>query len=1043
MSGEKLRLEVILAAVDKVTGTLKTITKGSGDAARALGAAKAQLKGIEGQRRLIADFKEADKTAAITANAFKGMQDRVRQLKEEMAKTPEPTQKMVKALKDAEAESKKLKGTHEKLMSKQQRLFQEMRAGGIDVNNLADHSRDLATRQIEAAKATDTLRGELEKQNKTLARMHAAQATRDKAMATSARLAGAGAKAMAAGAAIGLPAAMAIKDYATFEEAMLGVARQVEGARDANGKLTATYYDMGRAIKEMSERIPMATVELAKLVEAGARMGIQGKENLILYAKTAATMADAFELPVEKVGEDMARIADLFKMPIASIAEIGDAINFLDDNAKSKGGDIIDVMQRIAGTAQMVNMNFREAAALGSTFLTLGAGPEVAATASTAMIRELSIATMQTKRFRGGLEMLKLDAKSIQFGMNKDATGTIIKVLEAIKALPQEKQLEAATRLFGKEFGDDASKLAQNLGEYRKQLEMVNAEAAKGSMQREADARKEIINARLLMAKNAMFNLSSDLGDHLKPALIETLERTLAIVQGVRAWAQENPGLAAGLMTAAKSLALVVTGIGALLLVAAAVLGPLAMLKFSLTTLGVSGAGVGALAGQLGSLLPTLTGIRAAAQKLGGTLADAWRAAAPRVGGPSVWQRLKDTLERTSTAAKQALHSSRAWASGLSADAKTHLSAARIAVADYTRQVWASIAATRAAAAAKLAATVGHVRTRGATGLAADAGMGVWNLLKGGTRAALGGISGALSGVGHALTFIARAALMNPIGLVITGIAAAALLVVKYWQPIKAFFGGFWDGLKEGLAPLSGMFDAMGSAMAPLKPVWDWMSDGLGHVFAWVSKLFQPFQSTGDELAAATQKGKGFGLWLGELVVTVADMVGKFFGFGANIIGGLIDGIVSKWDSLKALVGKLGQMLPDWLRKPLDMHSPSRVFAELGGFTMAGLEQGILVGADGPLGAIMSTAKRLAAAGAGVMIGGAAMAGDLPRIDTRGPMAPAAAMAGAAAPMIVQITINAAPGMDEQAIARQVGIELQRIESQRAARGRSRLTDSE
>ena len=54
-----------------------------------------------------------------------------------------------------------------------------------------------------------------------------------------------------------------------------------------------------------------------------------------------------------------------------------------------------------------------------------------------------------------------------------------------------------------------------------------------------------------------------------------------------------------------------------------------------------------------------------------------------------------------------------------------------------------------------------------------------------------------------------------------------------------------------------------------------------------------------------------------------------------------------------------------------------------GGFTMAGFEQGILGAQGGPLAAILDTAKRLTAAGAGVLIGGAALAGELPRIDTR------------------------------------------------------------
>lgn len=92
-------------------------------------------------------------------------------------------------------------------------------------------------------------------------------------------------------------------------------------------------------------------------------------------------------------------------------AEQGDALNYLDGNAMSKG-DIINVLQRMGGVAN--RLDFRKAAALGSTFLSLGAAPEIAASASNAMVREISIATMQSKRFFDGMDLLKLNPAEIE-----------------------------------------------------------------------------------------------------------------------------------------------------------------------------------------------------------------------------------------------------------------------------------------------------------------------------------------------------------------------------------------------------------------------------------------------------------------------------------------------------------------------------------------------------------------------------------------------------------------------------------------------------
>lgn len=591
MSTEKLKLEVLLAAIDKVSAPFKAIAKGSSQTAKALKEAKAALKDLNDAQGRIDGFRKTSKDAAITANQLKAAQQRVKQLKAEMAGTSEPSRQMTRAMAAARQEVSQYGMRLDGLLKKKERLRAELVAANVPLNDLKKHQADLATRIASTTAEVSRQTEAMKKQNGIAARMHAARAEFNKTLGMGKALRTTGMAVGSAGAAIGLPVGMAVKEFASFEDAMLGVARQVDGARDANGKLTATYYEMGDAIKAMSERIPMAAADIAAIVEAGARMGIQGKENLLTYTETTAVMAEAFKLPVDQIGENIGKISQLYKIPIKDVKGLGDAINWLDDNALSKGGDIVDVLQRVAGAATLVNMSYKDAAALGSSFLTSGATSDTAGTATNALIGQLANAPMlaTAKRYRGGLEMLGLDAKSLQSGMVKDATGTILKVLDAIKRLPQEKQLEAATRLFGKEYADDVSKLAQNLDEYRRQLGLVNAEAAKGSMQREADARKDALNARLLMAKNALSNVASDLGEKLKPALVESLEKTLSIIQAVRDWTKENPALASGLMTVAKWAAIIVSGLGALLMVAGGILVPIAAMNFGLAAFGLTG----------------------------------------------------------------------------------------------------------------------------------------------------------------------------------------------------------------------------------------------------------------------------------------------------------------------------------------------------------------------------------------------------------------------------------------------------------------------
>lgn len=602
MSMDKLKIEVLLAAINKATGPLKAIQIGSSETAKALKATKEQLKALNEEQKRIDGFRAAARGIAIHRQELSKAEEAIRTISQTMKAAAYPTKEMQKAFKEATTEANRLKGNITTLTAKQELLRRELSASGADTHKLASYQRDLKNQMAAATGEMNKQAKALEELNRKQKALHAARYAYDKTIGMRNKMAGSGATTAAAGAAMGLPIAMAVKDYASYEDAMLGVARQVDGAKDANGRYTKTYYEMGDAIKAMAQRMPLATTEIAAIIEAGARMGIQGKENLLTYANTTAVMATAFNLPVDQVGEDVAKIAALYKVPISSISELGDTINYLDDNALSKGGDIIDVMKRIAGTADTVGMKYREAAALGSTFLSLGAKSEVAGSASNAIMTNLAIATMQGKRFHHGLAMLNMDDKSVQRGMSTDSTGTILKVMDAIKSLRKEKQLEATVSLFGKEFGDDAAKLASNIGEYRKQLELVNAAKAKGSMQREADTRNQALSAQYVMLKNTVFNLSSELGETLKPALVETMQSIVSVLQNIRDWTKANPELTAGLVQAAKYIAVTVSVIGALLIAAAAMLGPLAMLKFSLVTLGIKGLGIVSMIKTIGTV---------------------------------------------------------------------------------------------------------------------------------------------------------------------------------------------------------------------------------------------------------------------------------------------------------------------------------------------------------------------------------------------------------------------------------------------------------
>ncbi|MCN6449509.1 phage tail tape measure protein [Escherichia coli] len=161
-------------------------------------------------------------------------------------------------------------------------------------------------------------------------------------------------------------------------------------------------------------------------------------------------------------------------------------------------------------------------------------------------------------------------------------------------------------------------------------------------------------------------------------------------------------------------------------------------------------------------------------------------------------------------------------------------------------------------------------------------------------------LSGVLSGglvrgimlAGRAVLWIGRALMMNPIGLVITAVAAAAYLIYRNWGAVSGWFKQRWADIQEAF---NGGIVGIGKLLI------NWSPAGL---------LYKAF-------AAAL---KYFGV----------DLPAKFTDFGGHLVDGLINGIKNKWESLKSSVTGMGDSISGWFSEKLGIHSPSRVFMGFG-----------------------------------------------------------------------------------------------------------------
>ena len=151
------------------------------------------------------------------------------------------------------------------------------------------------------------------------------------------------------------------------------------------------------------------------------------------------------------------------------------------------------------------------------------------------------------------------------------------------------------------------------------------------------------------------------------------------------------------------------------------------------------------------------------------------------------------------------------------------------------------------------------------------------------------GFVGGLKKIVLGFRALSLAFLSNPIGLILTAIAAAGALIYKYWDHIKAFFTGFFEGLRKNIAPVTdvfnGFFTAVKAAFSPLMPIFSKIS-------SFFSSLFGQSSATKEEIEGLTNAGAKFGEVVAgaiNFVLTPIKLLIEFITTAINGINTLID----------------------------------------------------------------------------------------------------------------------------------------------------------
>ena len=149
--------------------------------------------------------------------------------------------------------------------------------------------------------------------------------------------------------------------------------------------------------------------------------------------------------------------------------------------------------------------------------------------------------------------------------------------------------------------------------------------------------------------------------------------------------------------------------------------------------------------------------------------------------------------------------------------------------------------------------------------------------------------------------------LLNPLTLKIALIGAAvaglAVLIYKYWGPLKAFFAGLWKGITDAATPvlktLEPLWTALGLAMSQL-------GEAVSPLIDWFRNLFAPVEATAAQLGTIGKVGQWLGRILGTVLVEPIRMAVEL-AWALMLAGKSIAWLAgAAWDLGAALVGGIG-----------------------------------------------------------------------------------------------------------------------------------------
>ncbi|MFH3293711.1 phage tail tape measure protein [Proteus mirabilis] len=574
-----LKLQVVLSAVDKLTAPFRSAQESNKRLASAVRQSRDSLKTLNQQASQIDGFRKIKQQLTSTQQAYQSVTQRVATLAKEIANSENPTKKQLEAFKKAQREAGQLKTKYEQLQQSAQRQRSALQANGISTNQLGQAQRRL---NGDIERTTQQLRrqeNQLRRSAEQERRMAAAKSQYQKTLDVRNKMAGAGATMTATGAGMLYSAKQTLMPGYEFNVGMSKVQALTrldknsdefkmlrEQARElgATTAFTANQVAQGQAFYAMAGFKPE---QIKNAMPGTLAMSLAGDIDLGTTADIGSNILTGFKLDSDQMGRVSDVLVGTFTRSNTSLTMLGDTMKYVAPVASGLG---VDLETAAAATGKLGDAGIQGSMAGTSLRAILGRLAEPPKMAAKAL-EELGIKTRDAKgNLRDFPELLaELDKKTAKMG-NAQRAGFF-------------------KHIAGEEAFSALSVLAEQAGKGELQTLVADLKQAKGEAQKVAGTMTDNLSGDMKNLQSAWEDLGIQIFDGIDSPLRQISQSITRVISKVGVWMKENPELAKTLTMIGLAIAGIITTLGILSLSIAAMLGPLAAAKLSLSILGIKG----------------------------------------------------------------------------------------------------------------------------------------------------------------------------------------------------------------------------------------------------------------------------------------------------------------------------------------------------------------------------------------------------------------------------------------------------------------------